>query len=238
MLRIGLLALALLPWHLANAAAPAVGDMLKQADSAYAGVTGYTCRMARKERLGDGAIKEHSTVFFKYKKPGRYYMKWPSDWIELIYAEGRYDNKMVIHGGKLFSFASIAVDPALALKYNRHTIKEAGIGHVLELVQANYRQALGDKDASIAYEKDDQVGDRPTWRFKGVFPPSRGYYGHIVHLDFDQQLRLPVRIEVQGWQDEFLEAYTYTDLKLNPGLQEADFDIHNAAYHFDEGKRQ
>lgn len=235
--RFGLVLLfASLPWQTAGAAAPAIDDMLKRATVAYAGVSDYTCRMARRERLGGDTIKDHSTVFFKYMKPGRYYMKWPSDWIELIYAEGRNDNKMVIHGGKLFRFAHIAVDPALALKYNRHTIKEAGLGYVLDLVLANARLAQGDKEASIAYEKEDRVGNRPTWRFKGVFPSGRGYYGHVVYLDFDQQLGLPVRIEVYGWQDEFLEAYSYTDLKLNPGLREADFDIHNTEYHFDGGK--
>lgn len=234
--RLAFLLPALLAWH-AALAAPPVGDVLQMASAAYAQVSDYTCMMARKERLGD-EIKEHSTVFFKFRRPGRYYMKWPGDWIELIYAEGKYDNKMVIHGGKLFSFASLEVDPAMALKYNRHTIKEAGIGYVLDLILANYRKAANDREASVVYEKDDIVDQRPTWRFKGTFPAGKGYYGHLVYLDFDQQRHLPVRIEVYGWQGEFLEAYAYTDMRLNPGLGEKDFDIHNADYHFDEGERK
>jgi hypothetical protein len=228
----------LLPWRLAQAAAPDIAATLDLAVAAYAKVNDYTCRMSRKERLDGDNIKEHSTVHFKYKRPGRYYMRWPSDLIELIYGDGLYNNKMVIHGGKVFSFASVEVDPALALKYNRHTIKEAGIGHVLDLILKNYRQAAGDKEARIVYERDDVVDGRPTWRFTGTFPAGRGYYGHTVHLDIDQALHLPVRIEVYGWQDEFLEAYAYTDLHLNVGLAEADFDIHNPAYRFDAGEKK
>jgi hypothetical protein len=232
------LLLAPAPAWAAGIAAPTMAEMLKRASAAYGGITDYTCQMTRRERLGDGAIRDHSTVFFKFRKPGHYYMKWPGDWFELIYAEGRHDNKMVIHGGKLFRFASIKVDPALALKYNRHTIKEAGLGYVLDLILANYQKARDDREVNIAFESENRVGDRPTWRFKGIFPPGRGYYGHIVLLDFDQQLNLPVRIEVHGWQDEFLEAYSYSDLKLNAGLEEADFDIHNTRYHFNEGRQK
>jgi hypothetical protein len=236
--RLFVLILALLPWCQGMAATPDIASTLEQAVAAYARVDDYTCRMSRKERLEGDNIKEHSTVHFKYKRPGRYYMRWPSDLIELIYGDGLYNNKMVIHGGKLFSFASVEVDPALALKYNRHTIREAGMGHVLDLILKNYRQSAGDPEASIVYSKDDVVDNRPTWRFTGTFPAGRGYYGHIVHLDIDQALHLPVRIEVYGWKDEFLEAYAYTDLRLNVGLSEADFDIHNPAYRFDAGEKK
>ncbi len=228
-----------LPWcSAARAETPPFGVVLQQAVAAYAQVNDYTCWFARKELLSNGKIHEHTTVFFKFMKPGRFYMHWPNDWIEAIYAEGRYDNKMMIEGGKLFSFLSMGVDPARALKYNRHTIKEAGIGHVLELIGENYRQVQSDHDASIVFEKEDVVGGRPTWRYQGTFPTGHGYYGHTIHLDFDQQSHLPVRIEVLGWQNEFLEAYAFTDLKLNVGLGEADFDVNNPAYHFGKGVPQ
>ena len=212
--------------------APDVAQVLEQSTAAYAKIKDYTSLMARKDRLSDGTVKEHSTVFFKYMRPDRYYMKWPNELMELIYAGDKYDNKMLIRGGKLFSFLSLRVAPEAALKYNRHTIKEAGIGFMLDLVLENYRQARASKDASLAFEREDIVGGRPTWRFKGVFPPNRGYYAHIVHLDIDQRYLLPVRIEAYGWDGEFLEMYSYSHLKFNTGLSEQDFDAGNANYHF------
>jgi len=225
-------------WLMTSSAAQAapltLGEWLPQAEAAYAKVDDYTCQMARIERL-DGKIKEHHTVLFKYRKPGHYYMKWPGDWIELIYVDGHNDNKMIIHGGKLFEFAHISVDPALALKYNRHTIREAGLGYVLDLIRHDYQKTQADHEASLSTATESSIDARPAWHFEGRFPPNKGYYGHLIKLDFDQQSHLPVRIQVYGWKNELLEAYTYTQLKLNVGLGEADFDIHNPDYDFDKG---
>lgn len=220
------------------APAPDMARVLEQATAAYAKVNDYSSLMARKDRLSNGTVKEHSAVFFKHMRPDRYYMKWPNDLIELIYAGSKYDNKMLIHGGKIFSFLSLRVDPEAALKYNRHTIKEAGIGFMLNLVVKNYQQARTNKDATLAFEREDIVDGRPTWRFKGVFPANRGYYAHIVHLDIDQQYTLPVRIEAYGWNNEFLEMYSYSNLKLNIGLSEKDFDASNTTYSFGREVKQ
>ena len=211
---------------------PGMAEVLEQASAAYAKVADYSCQMTRKDRLSDDSVKEHSTVVFKYMRPDRYYMRWPNDLIELIYAGSKYDNKMLIHGGKIFDFLSLRVEPEAALKYNRHTIKDAGIGFMLDLVIKNYRQAQKDQDATLIFEREDEVDRRPTWRFKGVFPAGRDYYAHTVYLDIDQKNVLPVRIEAYGWSDEFLEMYSYTHLKLNVGLSEKDFDVKNSAYRF------
>ncbi len=51
-------------------------------------------------------------------------------------------------------------------------------------------------------------------------------------------LGLPIRFEAYDWptrplvEPELAEEYTYTDLKLNVGLKEVDFDVANAAYSF------
>jgi hypothetical protein len=211
-----------------------IGVLLERCNAAYAKVNDYTCMLHRKD-LVNGALKEHTTVLFKYKKPSRYYMKWEQDKIEAIYAEGKYNNKMVIHGGLLLKFVSVAVKPDAALKYNRHTIKDADIGHILNMLGDNYRRAKDDKDASIVLEEEGKLDTRPTWRFKAVFPGNRNYYGHRVFVDIDRELFLPIRIEVYGWQGELLELYYYEDLKLNVGLVEDDFDVSNKKYLFKMG---
>ena len=211
-----------------------IGALLERCNAAYAKVNDYTCMLQRKD-LVNGALKEHTTVLFKYKKPSRFYMKWEQDKIEAIYAEGKYNNKMVIHGGLLFKFLSVAVKPDAALKYNRHTIKEADIGHILNMLGDNYQQAKDDKEASIVLEEKGKLDARPIWRFKAVFPKNRNYYGHRVFVDIDRELFLPIRIEVYGWQGELLELYYYEDLKLNVGLREDDFDVGNKKYLFKMG---
>lgn len=215
---------------------PSVEQVIAEARTAYAQVEDYTCILHRRERV-NGKLKAQSDVVFKYKKPSRFYMKWPQDTIEAIYAQGRYDNRMVIHGGWLFKFLSVAVDPALALKSNRHTLLEADIGHILTVLESNYRLAQAKGNARIVFEGMEHLDGREVLVFSGLFPPDEGYYGHRVRIDVDRDNRLPIRITVHGWEDELLEMYHFTELALNVGLTEEDFDVDNDTYLFKFGAR-
>jgi len=211
-----------------------IAAILRKCNAAFAGVNDYSCILHRKDVV-NGTMKEHSNVLFQYKKPSRFYMKWLKYKIEAIYAEGKYNNKMVIHGGLLFNFVSIAVDPKAALKYSRHTLPEADIGHILKLVETNYRKAEADKDASVVFEQEEKLDQRMTWRFKAVFPADRDYYGHVIHINIDKELYLPIKIKVLGWKNELLEEYYYEDLKVNVGLTDENFDVNNKEYKFKVG---
>ncbi len=211
-----------------------VEEILEKSYAGYAKVNDYTCLLHRKE-LVKGVLKEHTTVFFKFKSPSRFYMKWPKGEIEAIYSEGKYNNKMVIHGGFPFKFISIVVKPEAALKYNRHTIKEADIGHILNIIETNYRKAKTDTEAKIVLESEEMLDNKNTWRFKAVFPAGSDYYGHVIFVHIDKKLYLPVKITVYGWNMELLEEYYYEDLKVNVGLKEEDFDVNNKKYLFTFG---
>ena len=61
---------------------------------------------------------------------------------------------------------------------------------------------------------------------------------HRVRLYIDKELGLPIRFEAYDWpkhrgaEPELAEEYTYSELKLNVGLTELDFDVANSAYSF------
>lgn len=230
------LLLAVLPaWSGAAEPGGEIGEILAKANATYSGLQDYTCQFSRKE-LFEGKLKEEKGITLKYKKPYRYYMKWSKDSIEVIYAQGHYDNMMVIHGGSIFSFMRVAVPPAWALKHGRHTLMEADMGYIMNVIEKNYQQVLRDKDGVISYEGPQEVNGQPSLHFKGVFPPDRGYYGHVVHAYMHSEHGLPIKLVVHGWKNELLEQYEYTDLKFNVGLTEADFDINNPSYLFKLGK--
>jgi hypothetical protein len=58
----------------------------------------------------------------------------------------------------------------------------------------------------------------------------------------DDELNIPVRYESYDWPktpgaalnraEDLFEEYTYTDLKLNNGFTDADFDENNSKYNF------
>jgi hypothetical protein len=213
---------------------PRVEQVISKARAAYDQMDDYTCILHRRELVNE-KLKEQDDVIFKYKKPSRFYMKWPKDSIEAIYAEGLYDNRMVIHGGWLFKFLSVAVDPEMALKTNRHTLLEADIGHILKVIESNTRLAKTNGDASIRFEGVEYLDGREVDVFSGLFPPGKGYYGHRVRVDIDREHHLPIRITVHGWKNELLEMYHYASLALNVGLTEEDFDVANDTYLFKLG---
>ena len=157
------------------------------------------------------------------------------DYTCMLQRRDRVDGVLKEHSPVFFKFVSVAVKPEAALKYNRHTILEADIGHILAHFEENYEMARTDPEAAIMQEGEGMLDGRSTWRFKGVFPEGRNYYGHIVHIHIDKELYLPIKIKVYGWREELLEEYYYKDLKVNVGLSEDDFDIDNSRYLFKLG---
>lgn len=206
-------------------------EVLRRSSASYAKVKDYTCILHRKDVV-NGSLKEHSDVIFKFMKPLRFYMKWPVRGIEAIYAEGKYDNEMKIHGELLYKNFNVGVSLETALKYSRHTIREADIGHILDIMHTNYRKGAADKDAAFVLDADERLDARETWRFKATLPPDKDYYGHVIFLNIDKELYLPVKLVVYGWDMELLEQYYYEDMKVNVGLTEEDFDVNNADYSF------
>lgn len=58
------------------------------------------------------------------------------------------------------------------------------------------------------------------------------YYCHRIEVFLDQEWRLPVKMLIYDWSGNLYEKYVYSDLKLNVGLTDKDFDPENAEYNF------
>ncbi len=210
--------------------------ILDGAVKAYSRVSDLVCTFSTKERIRDGIV-ERKNMVFKFRKPASFYMKMTEGEdkdTELIYVDGKYDNNLEVHLGGFWGFLRIAVDPrgSLALKNHRHPVTDADVGHILDVVLANYRKGKNDPEARIRYEGAALLDGREAIHGKAVFPPAKGYYGHTVHIYIDRELLLPVLLTVYGWNDEFLEEYRYEKVRLNVGLTDRDFDIKNPEYRF------
>src|SRR5262249_51221156 len=83
------------------------------------------------------------------------------------------------------------------------------------------------------------VGDRPCICLTVLHPVRRpAFIFHIARIFVDKELMAPVHYEAYDWPQHpgdpppLLERYTYTNLQLNPGLTDEDFDPRNPEYHF------
>ena len=60
----------------------------------------------------------------------------------------------------------------------------------------------------------------------------------MAQIFIDEELNIPIRYVAYGWPEKaggdkvILEEYNYTDIKLNRGFTDADFDPRNPTYNY------
>jgi hypothetical protein len=73
---------------------------------------------------------------------------------------------------------------------------------------------------------------RRTRRIEAIFPKDRGYFCCRAVVDFDCELKIPIKTMIYNGQRRLMESYGFEELKLNAGLNDFDFDPRNPAYNF------
>jgi hypothetical protein len=109
-----------------------------------------------------------------------------------------------------------------------------GIGKLLDFITENASRGMQRGEVTIEDRGLHSTFDRPSRRYILHFPadPTKGYYCMTAIMDVDHEHHLPVYAEIFGWQGQLIERYGYSDVRLNPGLTDADFDPRNPAYGF------
>jgi hypothetical protein len=211
---------------------PSIEDLLERCIANYATIDDYICIFHKIERIDDELIEEKD-ILYKFKKPLNFYLKFPSGG-EAIYVQGKYDNELQFHSGNIFGFIVFSLDPSggLAMQDNRHSILDSHIGHIIGIIDSNYKRAINNDELITAVEGKEILKGSETLLFQAIFPENKDYYGHIININMDIELYLPVKIEVYGWALELLEMYHFSNLEINVGLNDMDFDVNNPEYDF------
>lgn len=195
-----------------------------------------TCFLYMKELIDDKYIEQRN-ILVKHRKPLFFYMKWTEGkkkGTEVIYVHGKYGNRLIAHSGGALRWLTVKLDPtgSIAMKDNRHTVLEAHIGHIIDICDKNYKLA---KQLNVGtFEPCDErlIGSRATSCVKATFPNDTRFYGGVNYIYFDKEYRFSIAVDIYGWKNELLEKYEYTNITLNPGLSDKDFDPENDAYQF------
>lgn len=213
-----------------------IDEILQKCVESYSKIQDYTCVLYRKELVKNN-YREQKNIILKFKKPLQLYFKWTEgsgEGTEVIFVKDKYNNKLVAHPGGFFKFFKVYLDPKgnMAMKNNRHYIYESHIGNIVDMIQENYNKAKTNNEGDITYKGEEVLDDIKTYVFQVVFPENKGYYGHIILINIDKENHLPVKLEVYGWANELFELYYFSQLKINTGLTDMDFDIKNPNYEF------
>ncbi|MDB5351880.1 MAG: hypothetical protein JWN86_3127 [Planctomycetota bacterium] len=230
---------------------PAAPDLIAEAKAAiasckktYASLQDYTCAFYKRERI-EGQLSSHHHMQMKARtKPHSVYFKFvkPTAGREAIYIAGGYGGKALVHDvgiGKLLA-GTLKVDPrgSMAMDGNLHPITEAGLGHMIDTILNAWHKELRHGESLVIMHHNAKVGNRTCLMIESVHPKKQpGFLFHMVKVYVDLELNLPIRFEAYDWPRngrpaELVEEYTYSNLKVNVGLTNRDFDPSNSSYSF------
>lgn len=211
----------------------------------YASVNDYTCTFVKKEKFGEKLHAPHVTTFKARSNPFSVYMKFktPHKGREVIFVAGRNKGNVVAHDAGLFKVlaGTMSLDPKgdLAMDGCRHPVTEAGIGALIDTVSKHWARELTTAETRVTFQTDLHIGAANVTMIESTHTERRpDFLFHTVKLYVDHATGLPVRFEGYNWPKtpggapDLAEEYTYTDLKVNVGLTDADFDAANRLYSF------
>lgn len=215
-------------------------------------VQDYTCTIVRRERVA-GKLGKHEFIDAKIRygqseevSPFSVYLRFlkPAsvEGREALFVEGQHSGKVFVRrGGQRMAYVSsyIRPDSRLAMKENRYPITEVGFERLTDrLIEVIENDMLYD-ECEVTFYKGAKVNGRSCTRIEVVHPIERDHFRfHRAMVFVDDEYLLPVGYASFYWPREpggkprLLEEYIYTDVDLNVGLTDEDFDRDNPEYGF------
>ncbi len=208
----------------------------------------YTCTLVKQENI-NGKLMPREHMFAKIRhKPFSVYMYFlgPSDvkGRECLYVANNPNpkrNKLIAHEGSGLITKTLRLDPAgfLATRGNRYPITEVGIRTLTVRLIEVAKNDLQFGECDVKFFQGTKVDGRSCTCIQVVHPIRRKQFRfHLARVFVDDELRVPIRYEAYQWpttpggKPVLDEEYTYTNLKINQGLTDADFNEHEATYNF------
>jgi hypothetical protein len=231
----------------------AILQMARQGFQRVQDIRDYSCLLVKRERVG-GVLHDFEYMQAKVRHerseggkvvPFSVYLRFlgPDELKgrEVLFVSGRHDNKLVVRkGGLRFAQITTEIDPHsdLALRDNRYPITEFGFENLVKRFLDHVEGAALD-DCTIQLTRGAKVDDRPCLCIqvsKNGRSPDADFY--LARVYIDEELQIPIHYEAFDWplrqgdEPRLLEQYTYRNVRLNIGLNEADFRRDNPAYGF------
>ncbi len=192
-------------------------------------------RHARKE----GELEIPFSVYTRFLKPRNLAGQ------EAIWVEGRNDDKIVAHPPGLLNLVRVTLDPEseVAMKGNRYSIRHIGMLNLIRKMLEKSEIGMQIEDCEVKIERGVQVDSRKCSRLEIVFAkPHPEIDFHMARIYIDDERNIPIAYEgylfpeKEGDPPPLLEKYFYTNVQLNVGLTDEDFDPDNPEYRFPGGE--
>lgn len=164
---------------------------------------------------------------------------------EVIYVAGANNGNVLAHEVGIKAIAgTVAILPNghEVMEENHYPLTRIGISNMLETAYQIWDVELKHSDASavdVKFFPNAKLGEVACEAMQITHSqPKRELRFHLSRVYFDKETKLPIRAERfgfprrQGEKPPLIEEYTYSNLKTNVGLTNADFDPRNRDYGF------
>ena len=211
-------------------------------------VQDFTCRIFRRYRK-DGQLQSRQILDVKLRneqaingnevQPLNVYLKVlrprGSAGQEVLYAQGNYNDKVLFNNKTLT--LTFSPDSSLVREVSNLAITEMGFAKVLQRTIDKLKDEESYRKCSfLRYQS--KIDGRPCTTYQ-VTHPRHSNHGdlHIGRLFIDDKLGVPTRYAMYAWPTEhdpmqLIEECTFSTVRLNTDLVDADFDPLNGQYGF------
>lgn len=201
-------------------------NLFKNFTPSYERIKDYSSRFVKEELRDEKWEKE--VIDFRFKKPFKVKMKWLSGFHknrQVVFVEGANQNKVLVKVGGLFGVIvpKLSLDPngQMARDENGHTIREAGLGYMMEEIWKITEQAYRKKELRLKFLEKKS----PILAIERTVPRNKGYPTPKLVVYVDETLGIPVGVERYDESGKLLGKYYYADLKINQGLGDEEFKL-------------
>lgn len=229
------------PQRLQVSPAERIHEIARCTADRYQGIDSYIARMRRRERIGSKEKPEELMLVKFRKSPWSIYFKWlgqEGHGREVIFVEGKYENKMqtllaagdmpLMPAGKRFA---IQPDSPFVKNSSRHTIREAGIGSLVqkfvELVgmteRGDFRFGTLKYIGMIRRPEFEQPVEAIEQNVPPGGDPTLPKGGRRLWV-FDPSQCLPVLVMLRDDANQEVEYYCYDRIQYPVRLDDRDFD--------------
>jgi hypothetical protein len=180
----------------------------------------------------NSGAEEPLAIFLEYLAPARLEGR------RVLFVEGCNNNRMLVRkGGPRLSDITVHVslDSEMAKRESGNPITEISFNRLVAKLVERIEEAMqGDptgENTQVESFDDVKINGRPCLCIRVTHPERQeGLRAHLTHVFIDKERQLPVRLEVYDWPESqdaeppLLSEITYTDIKINVGLGNGDFD--------------
>lgn len=209
-------------------------------------VNDYSCVFAKREMLKNRLLKTTMAMKFR-EKPFSVYLKFLdlNQGREVIYIQGQNNNNFAVHEAGLKSVLgtfNLPTNGPDAMAENRYPITSIGLKNMIELLAKQWEN--DGKYAGVTTQKLPQSkivsgnGYITCTCYEANYQRFKEFKYARTRLYVDDSTGIAIGVQRFGFpaknekEPPISEEYFYTELKLNPKLTNADFDIKNPRYAF------